>query len=313
MNLRARVPLWSLLVLALLLTGHYLRHRPAAELRLTDWFRPRERPDVTTSTAWMAPVVWEGTFSREVLERHYRRRNVTVGLVVFATGSFADEYLEQFLRSADRHFLRGHRVIFYIMVDALSSLPDFQPSHLRTLRVLRADEGGWWHDPYVLCMRSLGDHIVSHIQDEVDFLFSMAVRQVFRSAVGAEALGSSVAQLHAWWYFRGTERLPYERRPGSAAYIPLGQGDFYYDSSIVGGTPLELLSLVESYLQGVAHDVRNGLNSSYEKHLNKYFLLHKPAKLLSPEYSWDPAFSLPSHVHYVKIARQAKPGLKPWG
>lgn len=43
----------------------------------------RRRPDVLTVTSWLAPVLWEDTFSRPALQRHYSRRNLTVGLAVF--------------------------------------------------------------------------------------------------------------------------------------------------------------------------------------------------------------------------------------
>ena len=46
----------------------------------------RKRPDVVTITDWLAPVIWEGTFNRQVLGRYYRRQNLTIGLAVLATG-----------------------------------------------------------------------------------------------------------------------------------------------------------------------------------------------------------------------------------
>lgn len=46
----------------------------------------RMRVDVITTTDWLAPVIWEGTFDREALEKYYRKQNITVGLVVFAVG-----------------------------------------------------------------------------------------------------------------------------------------------------------------------------------------------------------------------------------
>lgn len=46
----------------------------------------RKRPDVVTTTGWLAPIVWEGTFDRQALRRHYRTQNLTVGLAVFAAG-----------------------------------------------------------------------------------------------------------------------------------------------------------------------------------------------------------------------------------
>uniref|UniRef100_H2PTX6 Glycosyltransferase 6 domain containing 1 n=2 Tax=Pongo abelii TaxID=9601 RepID=H2PTX6_PONAB len=301
-----RMLLLVLFAFSLMLAERYFRNRQVEELRLSDWFHPRKRPDVITKTDWLAPILWEGTFDRRVLEKHYRRRNITVGLAVFATGRFAEEYLRPFLHSANKHFMTGYRVIFYIMVDAFFKLPDIEPSPLRTFKLFKVATERWWLDGPLVHVKSLGEHIASHIQDEVDLLFSMAANQVFQNEFGVETLGPLVAQLHAWWYFRNTKNFPYERRPTSAACISFGQGDFYYGSLMVGGTPHNILDFIKEYLNGVIHDIKNGLNSTYEKHLNKYFYLNKPTKLLSPEYSWDLAFSPPPQIQYVKVAHDSQ-------
>ncbi|XP_073746185.1 putative glycosyltransferase 6 domain-containing protein 1 isoform X4 [Callorhinus ursinus] len=262
----------------------------------------RKRPDVVTTTDWLAPVIWEGTFNRQVLEEYYGRQNLTIGLAVLATGRIADQYLELFIQSASKHFMTGYRVIFYIMVDAFYRLPNLEPGPLQTVQVLNI-RGHDADDFHLMRMKNLAVHIVGHIQDEVDFLFSMMANRVFQNDFGVETLGTSVAQLHAWWYFKNTENLPYERRPGSAACIPLGQGDFYYDGTVIGGTPLEILNFIKEYLDGIMRDKENGLNSTYERHLNKYFFIHKPTKLLSPEYSWDTVLWPPAQVWLVKAAR----------
>lgn len=219
----------------------------------------------------------------------------------------ADQHLELFVRSASEHFMTGHRVVFYILVDAVRRRPHLQPGPLQTFQVFSV--GGNGRDDFHLThMKNLAAHIERHIQDEVDFLFSMTANRVFHNDFGVETLGTSVAQLHAWWYFKDTEDLPYERRPGSAACIPLGQGDFYYDGTVVGGTPLEMLNFINEYLDGVIRDKENGLNSTYERHLNKYFVIHKPSKLLSPEYSWDMALWPPGQVWLVKAAQCSQTG-----
>ncbi|XP_072815104.1 putative glycosyltransferase 6 domain-containing protein 1 [Vicugna pacos] len=286
-----------------------LRDNQGEELQLSDWFNPRHRPDVVRTTSRLAPVMWEGTFSRQELEKHFREQNLTLGLVVLAPGGLAERYLELFLRSANKYFMTGYRVVFYIMVDDLDRLPDLDWGPLRQFRVLPVSEDSWPHDLHFVRLRSLGEQIVQGIRGEVDFLFSLTVTQLFQSAVRVEALGASVAPLHAWWYFKNTEGLPYERRPKSAACIPLGRGDFYYDSAFAGGTPLRVLDLTGSCLEGVARDRRNGLNSTYERYLNKYFFLHKPTRLLSPEYNWDADHHPPPQVQRVKVAQQAKRGL----
>nr|KAF6433507.1 glycosyltransferase 6 domain containing 1 [Molossus molossus] len=299
--------LLALLVLCLLLGLPHLRD--PAELRLSDWFNPRNRPDVTTTTDWQAPVIWEGTFDRRVLQRFYGRQNLTVGLAVFATGRVADRYLDMFLKSANEHFMVGYPVIVYVMVDSSFKLPYLPPAPLRTFRVLAIKQDGWWPDLHFLRMKNLGKYVVSHIQEEADFLFSMSVDQIFQTDVGVETLGAAVAQLHAWWYFRDKQDFPYERELRSAAYIPLGEGDFFYDGAMLGGTPSRILDLVEAYTNGVLHDFNQGVHSTYERHLNKYFFLHKPTKLLSPEYNWDAAFYPPPPIQYVKVLQLAKKGL----
>ncbi|XP_044899360.1 putative glycosyltransferase 6 domain-containing protein 1 isoform X3 [Felis catus] len=342
MNLKRKIVVLVSCVFSFLLLEHRLRP-PAEELRLSDWFHPglstvwgfcndvsathvgrrsfqlsreltcgtdpqdramRKRPDVVTITDWLAPVIWEGTFNRQVLGRYYGRQNLTIGLAVLATGRTADQYLELFMRSANKHFMSGYRVVFYIMVDALPRLPDLEPDPLRTFKVLPI-KGDRWGDFHLTRMSSLAEHILGHIEDEVDFLFSMTVNRVFQNDFGVETLGASVAQLHAWWYFKNKD-IPYERRPKLAACIPFGQGDFYYDGSVIGGRPLEVLTLIEGYLQGVTHDHKNGLNSTYERHLNKYFFTHKPTKLLSPEYSWNAALRPPPQVWSVKATRLSR-------
>ncbi|XP_012978713.2 putative glycosyltransferase 6 domain-containing protein 1 isoform X1 [Mesocricetus auratus] len=287
----------------LLMAKIYFRGLQEEELQLSDWFNPRKRLDVITTTNWLAPVVWEGTFDRVALEKYYRKWNITVGLAVFAIGRLTDQYLDPFLQSASKFFMPGYRVIFYIMVDRHIQLPEVDYNPLQSFQIHTIGEERWWTNLDLIRMKILAEHIQEHIRYEVDFLFSMSANLVFQSEFGVETLSTSVAQLHAWWYFQKTSYLPYERRPMSAAYIPFGLGDFYYSGTIIGGVPFQVLDVAQEYLKGVVWDAENGLNSTYEKYLNKYFFLKKPTKLLSPEYCWDPTFNTPQQVWYMKIAQ----------
>lgn len=211
--------------------------------------------------------------------------------------------MERFLRSAAVHFMPGQRVIFYIILDSYVEPPDIEPRPLQSFQILMMDEEWWLPSLKLMCLKVLEEHLVSHIREEVDFFFSMDSSLFFQGDFGLETLGTLVAQLHIWWYFQN-QILPYERRSSSEAYIPLGQGDFYYGDTILGGTPWQVLDLVEWCLKGMVQDLQNGLNSTFEKYLNKYFFLHKPTKLLSPEYGWDLRFNLPPQVRYIKVAQQ---------
>ncbi|XP_032757721.1 N-acetyllactosaminide alpha-1,3-galactosyltransferase-like 1 [Rattus rattus] len=277
------------------------------EPQLESWFNPKKRPDVIATTGWLAPVLWEGTYDREVLEQYYKRLNITVGLAVFATGNFSSESLRRFIKSANKYFMVGYNVIFYILADGTSILPYLELGPLRTLKMWKlSGEEMTYEDSNLRNMNNMRYKIMEHIQYEVNFLFVMTANQILKSHFGVETLGRSVAQLHAWWYFKQPREFPYERRRKASAFIAFEEGDFYYHSAIVGGTPLDVLDLIEHYIKGIIDDRTNELASTYERHLNKYFFIKKPVRVLSPEYNWDPRFKTPPEIWHVKVAWQPR-------
>ncbi|XP_012372419.2 N-acetyllactosaminide alpha-1,3-galactosyltransferase-like 1 [Octodon degus] len=278
------------------------------EPQLSAWFTPEKRPDVITTTDWLAPVIWDGTYNRRILDEYYEKLNITIGLAVCGYGKLRDLYLKPFLDSADKHFMVGHRVIIYILTDDFNKLPYVELGPRRTFKVLPLLQPEVWQASPLNCLSSLYAHLQDDVHHEVNFLFAMAVYQIFKYDFGVETLGRSVAQLHAWWYFKKPHDFPYEKRATSAAFIPFGKGDFYYHHAIVGGTPLEVSSVIKQYREGKAHDAANKLTSIYESYLNKYFFFNKPTKLLSPEYNWDPNIKTPPQIKCVKIAWQCLDG-----
>ncbi|CAN0514307.1 unnamed protein product [Rangifer tarandus platyrhynchus] len=259
------------------------------ELKLSDWFFPNavNRSNVTTS--WAAPVVWHGTYDEVVLENYYASHKITVGLTVFAVGRYTDRYLYTFITSADKYFMVGQKVIIYILVDDFSQVPWVELAPLRMLKIFQIKREKRWQDISMMRMKIISEHVVDHIQYEVDFLFCMDVDQIFVKKYGLETLGESVGQLHAHWYKTSPSELPYERSQSSEAYIPIGKGDFYYHAAVFGGTPIQVLNIARECFRGIMNDKKNNIEAVWhdESHLNKYFFLHKPTKILSPEYCWD--------------------------
>ncbi|XP_074871962.1 LOW QUALITY PROTEIN: N-acetyllactosaminide alpha-1,3-galactosyltransferase-like [Carettochelys insculpta] len=267
-----------------------------------------KRPEVSTLTSWSAPIVWDGTFQRNVLENHYRKQKITVGLTVFAIGKYIDKYLKNFLTSANRFFMDGHKVIFYIIVDNTSKIPYIELGPLRTFKVVQVKKENWWQDASMMCMKMIGDFIERFIKCEVDYLFCMDVDQVFQSDFGLETLDDSIAQVHAWSYKKTEKDFPYERNPQSKAYIPLGQGYYYYHhAAVFGGTPLSVLTLTKECYESIRKDKEKKLRQYHdESQLNKYYLENRPAKLLSPEYLWDYVLGAPADIKNVKISSTPK-------
>nr|XP_012627205.1 N-acetyllactosaminide alpha-1,3-galactosyltransferase-like isoform X2 [Microcebus murinus] len=257
-----------------------------------------------TITEWSAPVVWDGTYNESVLENYYENHKITVGLTVFAVGRYLDFYLQRFLASANQFFMTDQKVIIYVMVDNYTKMPWIPLNPLRTFKVFVIKKEKRWQDISMMRMKTIGEHIVSHIQYEVDFLFCMDVDQIFTTKYGLETLGESVAQLHSYWYRAIPMMLPYERNQLSEAYIPMGKGDFYYHAAVFGGTPIQVLNIARECTQGILNDKKNNIEAVWhdESHLNKYFFLHKPTKILSPEYCWDFRVTRNSDIRTVKLS-----------
>ncbi|XP_040591626.1 N-acetyllactosaminide alpha-1,3-galactosyltransferase-like 1 isoform X1 [Mesocricetus auratus] len=305
----------SLILLALLLALSKHHHRIKNQLQkmyicwndhleepqLSAWFDPKKRPDVIATTGWLAPVIWEGTYNRQVLDKYYKRLNITIGLAVLVTGNFTRQYLKHFIKSADKYFMVGYNVVFYILMDNVYRLPYLELGPRRSFKTFFLSDRDYYQDPILRSMKNMESKIIRHIQYEVNFLFTMTSNQIFKKDFGVETLGQSVAQLHSWWYFKTPKDFPYERRVKSAAFIPFGQGDFYYHSGIIGGTPSNVLTFITQYLKGIADDRTNELDSTYERYLNKYFLINKPTRVLSPEYNWNPKFKTPPQIKHIKV------------
>ncbi|XP_045695972.1 N-acetyllactosaminide alpha-1,3-galactosyltransferase-like [Phyllostomus hastatus] len=258
---------------------------------------------MNTTTHWSAPVVWHGTYEEKVLEKYYTNHKITVGLTVFAVGRYIETYLLNFILSADKYFMVGQRVIIYVLTDNFSKVPWIELNPLHTIKVFEIKREKRWQDVSMMRMKTISEHVVDHIQYEVDFLFCMDVDQVFMKKYGLETLGESVAQLHCYWYKAHPIEVPYERNRLSEAYIPMGQGDFYYHAATFGGTPVQVLNIARECFKGIMTDKKNNIEAVWhdESHLNKYFFLHKPTKLLSPEYSWDGRVERTGEIRAIKI------------
>lgn len=46
------------------------------------------RPDVPTTSPWLAPIVWDRTFDLKMIDSIYNPQNITVATTIFALGKY---------------------------------------------------------------------------------------------------------------------------------------------------------------------------------------------------------------------------------
>ncbi|XP_012620806.1 alpha-1,3-galactosyltransferase 2 isoform X3 [Microcebus murinus] len=216
---------------------------------------------------------------------------------------YLEKYLARFLETAEQHFMVGQRVVYYVFTERPAAVPRVALGPGRRLRVELVAREGRWQDVCMGRMRTLHAALGGRLGREASFVFCMDVDQHFSGAFGPEALAESVAQLHAWHYHWPRLLLPFERDGRSAAALAPGEGDFYYHAAVFGGSVAALRELTAHCAQGLRRDRARGLEARWhdESHLNKFFWLHKPAKVLSPEFCWSPEIGRRAEIRRPRL------------
>ncbi|XP_037831138.1 N-acetyllactosaminide alpha-1,3-galactosyltransferase-like isoform X2 [Kryptolebias marmoratus] len=246
----------------------------------------QSRDDVQTCTSWRAPIIWEGMFDSHHYDQMHRVKGSSVALTVFAVGSYMEVYLETFLKSSEHYFMLGLPVSYYVFTDTPEKVPNIELGPQRRLKVIKVEKYTRWQDISMMRMKIISDTIESDIRHRCTHVFCFDVDQVFTGRFGPEALGDSVAQLHAGYYRSPKNLRTYDNNPKSKAYMETG--DFYYHAAVFGGTWKRVKALTDACYKGIVEDKENNVEALWhdESHLNKYFYLHKPSRILSPEYCW---------------------------
>ncbi|XP_062396565.1 N-acetyllactosaminide alpha-1,3-galactosyltransferase-like [Sardina pilchardus] len=259
------------------------------------------RSDVQTCTSWRAPIMWNEMFEREIYDNYYKAKGTSVALTVFAVGRYLEIYLKDFLTSAEKYFMVGLPVDYFVFTDVPSNVPAIQLAPGRTLQVIRVKRYDRWQDISMMRMETITEVIDSLISKRNQYVFCMDVDQVFTGPFGSEALGDSVALLHAYFYKSSVPGFTYDRNPKSQAYMD--GGDYYYHAAVFGGTWQSVRNVTKTCHQGIKTDKVNGVEALWhdESHLNKYFLLHKPSKVLSPEYCWATDIGFPYEIQVQRL------------
>uniref|UniRef100_A0A8D0HF56 ABO, alpha 1-3-N-acetylgalactosaminyltransferase and alpha 1-3-galactosyltransferase n=1 Tax=Sphenodon punctatus TaxID=8508 RepID=A0A8D0HF56_SPHPU len=261
-------------------------------------FLSHRRKDVLMMTPWFAPIVWEGTFNSEILNEQFRLRNISVGVTVFAIKKYV-VFLQKFLETAEEYFVVGHKVNYYIFTDRPDEVPSVALKEGRNIVVLKVPNYARWQDVSMRRMEMISNFSQQRFIKEVHYLVCVDVDMRFNDQVGVEILSDLFGTLHPGFYGARRQSFTYERRSISQAVIPRDEGDFYYAGGFFGGTVIEVYKLTKRCHEGIMMDKDNGIEAIWhdESHLNKYFVYHKPTKILSPEYLWDDNMGRPQILH----------------
>lgn len=162
--------------------------------------------------------------------------------------------------------------------------------------------------PYATLLRFDMFNKIKDRLKEFDYIFFLNGNMVFVDYAQEECLpkdendGLVVGVLQDLSAFKNPDKLLYERNPLSKAYIPYGQGKYYFQGGLNGGKTEKYLEMIDILSKAIKQDLDNGVIavSNDESHINKYMLDKNPL-ILSPDYMYSNQGNMEKYKKSKKI------------
>jgi len=209
---------------------------------------------------------------------------MNVGLLIIATGKYGS-FVQPLLSSARKHFLKDHKVTYYIFTDDVSILSATDGDIVPVFK----EHKPW---PHATLSRYETFYNSSELLSKEDYLFYCDADMRFASTVGDEILGDRVATIHPG--FVGKRGTPETRKESLACVTPQEEMT-YFAGGFNGGTSENFLQMSKSIAKNINIDMENDIIAIWhdESHMNRYFIDNIPTNILSPSYCYPESWDLP--------------------
>lgn len=201
----------------------------------------------------------------------------SIGLLLIATGKY-DRFVQDLITSADKYFLNGLEVTYYIFSDK-----DIKINTERAVVHIPIE-----HRPFPYATLDRYKHFTNNADtlSKEQYLFYVDVDCLFTAPVSIEVLGNLTNVLHC-----GYVGLPgpVENKPSSVFYIAdIGRYKHYFGGGYQGGKSKSYLELCKWCYEMIEKDSANGVMALWhdETAMNRYLLDHEPDVILDPGYHY---------------------------
>ena len=205
-----------------------------------------------------------------------------IGIIFIATGKYYI-FSKGLIESFENLFLPGHEKEYFIFTD--NTDPDIKGDNIHYI-IKEKEE---W--PFDSLNRFKNIYENAGLFSDIDFIFFTNANMKALQQVNSEILPNEdydfSAVIHPGYFLDSKEQFPYERNPDSLAYIPYGEGEYYYQGCFFGGRKNKFMEMSKVLAENTKKDLDNDIIAKVidESHMNKY-LLDKKVMAISPVYSY---------------------------
>jgi hypothetical protein len=190
---------------------------------------------------------------------------------------------KDFYLSSEKYFLPGIEKQYFVFTDEeIEKIDNIVVYHQKSL-------GNWVKN--VTCRYKM---LLEHQEEgyfNYDYLYFFNANTLFRKKITPKEFipeekdNYLLALSFDYNRYKHRDSCPYERRSESCAYIPYGEGRYYYQSGIFGGRRKEFVELLNTCDEWTRKDEANNIRAcgQDESYINKY-LLDKTIKVVGNKY-----------------------------
>lgn len=210
-----------------------------------------------------------------------------VAFLMIATNKYI-KFANATIESADTYFLPNCDVTYCIFTNHKS--PSIKTKKQYSLLNII-------HEPWPAPTLKRYDYFTDYADylKMFDFMFYCDADMKFVDVVGDEILSEVTGTIHPGFWHRPNHIFSYDRNPNCKAYIPYGEGNYYYAGGFNGGSKTGFLKMAETISNWRKEDEKNNIIPVWhdESYLNKYLYINPPTNQLSPSYCYPESWELP--------------------
>jgi hypothetical protein len=226
---------------------------------------------------------------------------MSIGIICLANGPYSI-FINNLIESCEEKFLPKYNKEYFIITDNEDAYS--KKSNCTTILKSR---NGW---PLDCLLRPKYSYELEDKTKHLDYTFFFNANIYIHSEVNEDILPDEsglVGVEHPHYTHRQNHLFTYDRNEKTNAYIPLGEGEIYYQACFWGGKTKNFMELSKTIEEWTEEDRQNGVEPVWldESYLNKYFLLNPP-KTLSSMYAWPESFPIYSNTPPIKIIQLEK-------
>lgn len=229
----------------------------------------------------------------------------SIGIIYVCTGPY---YLfwKDFYKSFEEKFLQNTEKRYFVFTDA----EDVYGLESNRVQVIKIENQPW---PLITLLRF---NIFLRIEEELrkcDYLMFSNANMVCGAKVTEEEFlprnnETIFVTLHPGYYEKSVLDFPYDRNPGSLAYVPWNCGKIYVIGAMFGGNSDAFIEMSHRLKKNIAEDLKKNIIARWhdESHLNHYIIDRCDVRALSPSYCYPCGMNVSYEKKIYAVSKQEK-------